>query len=213
MTLREAIKPFTDSDGLVLHKPCEGTRGESGNGLLYTGLFYCLLAKYEGIELADAMRSEDVILRCRKLDGTYCRTPAQPETSTAFDDYVGIAACAKRLSMPDVAYNIVNAYKPPIPQCFWMVPFLKVCAGKSLSFIERIRLAAAITDDAIRGNPNGHLLMFLVTEAVAGSSTAIDRAVDFWRKKMRSHYGPIGNMFFDYFDYKSHPFCQLRGEL
>jgi hypothetical protein len=125
---------------------------------------------------------------------------------------VGIAAVAKRLAINDVVNGIIDGFKPPFPQCIWMVPFLKVCAGQSIDFIERIRLAQAIVTDAFKGDPNGHLLMFLVTEAVAGSSSLVDRAVRLWCKQLQSSHGTFGNLAFDYFDYKSHPFCRIGGE-
>lgn len=205
MTLREAIKPYRDCDGLILDKPWAGTPAESGNGLLYLAVYGVLLAR-DRLTLADVSEFERVIKSCEVTNGRFKRSPyLTPGDACAWDDYVGIASLCKVAGIPGIANRIAKNF-PVEQRRFPGVPaFYRVCAGESISFMERVLLSGTIYADAYRGNANGHVITWLITEAVAGSSECVDRAIAYWREKMREQYGTVGVLMGQYFT-PNHPF-------
>lgn len=211
-SVREAIKPYRDDSALVLERPWCGTPAESGNGLLNLGVYGCLLAR-DRITLADAKDIEATILRCEVTNGRFKTAPSKlPGDACAWDDYVGIAAVARVAGIPEIASRIAEHFPVEHRRFVGIPAFYKVCAGMSLSFFDRVQLAGLIIADAMRSEGSGHVITWLICEAASGSAESVDRAIEFWRKKMSKRFADLGALMSSYYS-PNHPFSQVQGNI
>jgi hypothetical protein len=88
--LKEIIRnEYTDPDGLVCQDRFPG-KWASGNGLMQTGYYICLLYALNALDKSDIDRFKNTVIGCQDEPGLYDRNPGRPDLN-AHDDYIGIA--------------------------------------------------------------------------------------------------------------------------
>lgn len=114
MALQDDIRAYLDADGLVAQRPTiPGQRNASGNGVLYTALYFICLAVREEAGLIDRgqfLDLTDILWKRedgRSLFGLLVRGPAHPDQQ-AMDDYTGWVAAAAMLVCPAVPRAILR---------------------------------------------------------------------------------------------------------
>lgn len=109
MSLREDILPYTDADGLVAPwKVPQGHRNGSGNGLLYTSLYYILLTNKGLIGTPERLAFMETIMPCESsIPGVYNRSPVHPDQEGP-DDYIGLVAAASILELKSICWGILT---------------------------------------------------------------------------------------------------------
>jgi hypothetical protein len=104
--IREEIKSWTDADGLVSHsRTFPGQRNASGNGLLYTSLYYILLSRLGLLSRDDRDTFASIIVNCQVDGGLLKRGPIHPDQEGP-DDYIGVLAASKVINV-DIARRIL----------------------------------------------------------------------------------------------------------
>ncbi len=109
--LRAAIRTWQQPDGLVSNLNYPGP-DSTGNGLLYTSLYYIALYNRGELEDRDAKEFQDLVTQCsahnRSFYGLLNRSPTKKYEQTAYDDYVAVTLASKLLGLNDLAWVIVN---------------------------------------------------------------------------------------------------------
>ena len=110
---REAIKAYTDADGLVCHTQTKfGERGASGNGLLYTSIHMLNLFQNKWITEADKQKFSLVVDSCKveRFGWLLHRSPVKTDLNS-HDDYTGVAAAFKIIGMPFHSASMLRDFK------------------------------------------------------------------------------------------------------
>lgn len=109
--LKEEIASYTQRDGLISPNKNPGI-DSTGNGLLYTSLYYILLHKTGQLTCDDRHRFRNIVLSCRahgsRFYGLLHRSPTKIEEQTGHDDYVGVCTALMLLDLNNIAWLIVN---------------------------------------------------------------------------------------------------------
>ncbi len=107
MTLKEYIKNYMDSDNLVALNPTvPGQVNASGNGLLYTSLYYMCLSLRNELDESDHFDFDYLIRTCEREPGLLMRGPHHGDQEGP-DDYLGVTAASLLLSLPNIPAKIV----------------------------------------------------------------------------------------------------------
>lgn len=109
MGLKEDILEYMDADGLVAPwKVPSGSRNGSGNGLLYTSLYYILLANKGLVGTPERLAFMDTVLPCQSSqDGVYNRGPVHPDQEGP-DDYIALVAASSILGLKSICWGILT---------------------------------------------------------------------------------------------------------
>ena len=91
---QEIINHYMDQDGLV-SPDRNPTRWSTGNGLLYTGLFYTICSILQETTDADTAHFQESVKRCYVEDhkGLLNRNPKRPDHES-HDDYIGVVVAS-----------------------------------------------------------------------------------------------------------------------
>lgn len=209
MSLREEIKEFTDADGLVSPvKTFEGQRNASGNGLLYTSLYYLTLFKRGELTLDDIKRFIDIMKSCQgERIGTYTRGPIHSDRNTSFDDYIAVLACSRYLSSK-ISNEILNHGKStagyynasPDPkfifkQWLWRSPsFAAHCyfaTGQKPLWLFKTgwKVSILLALRKKKEDQDAWILTWLLCEAARGVDPVCDEYIEIWYKKLHEVFG------------------------
>lgn len=113
LTYRQAIKNYTDADGLVCHVEVKkDERGASGNGILYTSLHLIALQLNGWINEFDRKDYLKTISKCEVIQHSWClkRSPIKDDLNS-FDDYIGLSSCLYLCNLPFSAKSFLRKMK------------------------------------------------------------------------------------------------------
>jgi hypothetical protein len=106
VNLKEAIKDWMDEDGLVVVDYKPSSVCTTGNGLLYTGLYYTQLVK-QGLARNDdydafvkTVRACEPQISNVRILGVYHRAPCKTEELNSHDDLTGVAVASWAMKAP-----------------------------------------------------------------------------------------------------------------
>jgi len=107
MALREEIRDYRDADKLVAYYKCDPTKSNaSGNGVLYTSLYYLTLQRRGELTDEDCTEFRKIMDRCQtEYAGLYKRGPYHPDQN-AMDDYIGLTT-ASRLIWEEISKDVL----------------------------------------------------------------------------------------------------------
>ena len=111
---REAIKAYTDVDGLVAHKKLAhpNERGSSGNGLLYTSIHLISLHQNGWITEEDKKKFSNTVDACKvERNGWLLNRNPLSTILNSHDDYTGVAAALHICKMPFHAAAMLRDFK------------------------------------------------------------------------------------------------------
>lgn len=117
MSLRDEVGQYRQSDGLVSPEK-NPTLDSTGNGILYTSLYFVALVLRGLARKEDLKDFEDTISRCRALvyggfntyfpiNGCYNRSGTKLDDQNGHDDYIGLALASKLMKTQHAA-DILN---------------------------------------------------------------------------------------------------------
>ena len=111
---REAIKAYTDVDGLVAHKKLAhaNERGSSGNGLLYTSIHMISLHQNGWLKEEDKKKFSSTVDACKvERNGWLLNRNPLSTILNSHDDYTGVAAAFHICKMPFHAASMLRDFK------------------------------------------------------------------------------------------------------
>jgi hypothetical protein len=219
--IREEIKQYLFSPGLICHRkvnpneqnPTTASEDPTGNGVLYTALYYVTLAKLGVLTDEDKWRFREVIRQCYSPGNTGLiqRSPRKPDQEGP-DDYVGAVAVDKLVAIDVLSYgqnnkaklfkfiSIPYVYNTEHPGIYrlkahlgrqaQLIAHFKACAGSPAGFVTTIWWAIVITIGAFKDKTDndGWLLSWLLTENCPDHFLC-KWAKNFWRIKARETFG------------------------
>lgn len=208
-TLRGDIIPYRDSCGLILPKKWEGTPRETGNGLLYLGIFYLLL---DDVNEEDEKKFTEIVRSCYEQTGLLNRNPGQNDNLNGHDDYIGVCAASLKLNSPvgleiydygkahNWCYNNVEPSKFTLRSWFarmpWNITHITRCAKKSLFFpieiVEKLTTIIGISSEA-----SSNILTWCRLKSTDGWVWNIIKRI--WTYRINKKYGSIQGLFAEYF--------------
>lgn len=226
----EVIAHFMDEEGLVsgVRDPGKWT---SGNGLLYTGIFYTLLCLRREVQPGDMERFKKTVNLCyvdrgsQVFPGLLERNDKRPDLQ-AHDDYHGVVTASALLNTRHVhdvfAWGYANnwSYNNVDPEKWtfrtWhgrfpgQVAYYTMAARENPGVFGPCVLASKITTNALAdpADAGGKILVWLMIEGVKGQHALCDEAGRFWYERMRRDYGSLGALFAKYFG-PHHPFATV----
>lgn len=198
---------YINADGFVTVQPNAPAMPGEGNGWLQTGLAYACGMYSDG-------KFSDMFAACMKSDGCplIFRSPHKrnPDDHETCDDYWGalpLSSFWARLvllwgrnhgSMYDVQERGGLEFRFDRFPAF--TPFLKLCAGESLTLVDRLRLAGTIVFDAFFCAAADTNMAAYCRLVKAEKSCPLSKlAASFWRSRIRKRYGTIGKSWAGYF--------------
>lgn len=222
MALKDEIAKFTQPDGLI-SPDVFPTVDSTGNGLLYLSLYHLLLVRLGISRPEDYDSFNAIVMSCVvqddvgvKLRGLYYRSPTKKWEMESWDDYVGVAVAARRMSSTissDIAargrssrsfvirwiYNCLAPGKftrqswfgrdPAIPATFLWATNLKP------SILRRFAVAVSIAWSAIAmpKNASNVVQTWLKLDACDSRSFLVVMAGVLWSWRTRHAWG-VGHM-------------------
>lgn len=165
--LRVLVAPFRDEWGFITpvkYPPGNGHYPGGGNVLLYTGLYYTILAMKGALTQADADSWVRSLMLCRhERFPLFWRSPVKKnaDDNQEHDDYWAILAACKHAGCEYIARGILEhgrrhswSYDIQKPETFNIkfyfarfmafIPMARVCSGEEISLLEQARLYLAI---------------------------------------------------------------------
>lgn len=128
--LRSEINQYVFSPGLVSHRrldswemnPKTASEDPSGNGVLYTAIYFLTLKKLGALTEEDLARFRATIRQCYKPGtiGLVMRSPRKPDQEGP-DDYVGASAVDKYIAQEILTYGVKY---PPLLLGFIPIPYV-----------------------------------------------------------------------------------------
>lgn len=214
-------KHYTDLDGLVTSDK-DPQKWSTGNGLLYTGIFYTILALNDELTDDDRQKFEAAVSKCEVMPGLYNRNPLRPDLE-AQDDYIGIA-CASYFTRSKFALDILNYgkktgwhYDNTNPKndalsvwhdrFFGLVAFYYMAARQPVPFFRKLGFNSNLRRmiDAPLTQVNAKILTWLMI-SVAKRQNVCPQACELFEDHINNKYGNIQVLFKMYFPI-DHPFC------
>lgn len=207
MDLREEIKPYIDENNLVLpHRNNPGS-AESGNGLLYTSIYYLLLFVTGKLTKDDVLEFSRRVLDCEVVGrvGLFHRASDKTGEQIGWDDYIAVIALASliganvvkisirkqsqkrywlflRFCYPNLNPDKLRPFKAWFGRNPWFVAFAKISLGMWFSFVASGVLSLRLVLSARFGSPSGWHLDWLMVEALKKRTMWIDSASAYWWK-------------------------------
>lgn len=228
--LKEDIQSkYTDAYGLVNPDPCLPTDiDNTGNGLLYTGVYYLQLQKQGLIDSSDRKKLINIVSICFAKPGLLNRSPTKLDLQ-AFDDYYGITAAAKVLGLTDVTHPIHFygqnntfltfrwSYDNQKPFTFtfrswfgrfpWFPAHIQWSADERPNLFRRILWSLKILKGSSGTHPNARLLEWCMIQAVGECSLSKFAIKRWWNGVNKLFPGGMKEVIFKYFDH-DHPLVQ-----
>jgi hypothetical protein len=215
-----------DSDGLVSVIKNPG-RWSTGNGLLYTGMFYTMLVLRGEARTDDLKRFEDAVINCYVpgYPGLLNRNPNRPDHE-AQDDYIGVMAAGFHLKSK-IAETILNhgmshnyCWNNESPESYslecdhdrfpGLIYFYQSCAEKLVSKYSNILLSLEIFFDAFFKNDiSDHCLTWVKTTVLAETSLICAFSASLWNWRIEKKFGSLNMLFSKYFG-EDHPFSRYN---
>ncbi len=140
---REAIKEYTDADGIVCHvKTKKGERGASGNGLTYTSIHMLNLLSNGWLTEADKREFSAIVDSCKveRTGWLLNRSPVKTDLNS-HDDYTAVAAAFYLIGLKFHAASMLRDFR----QRKWFLdnelpydPRWKSLLGRMLDFTAHI---------------------------------------------------------------------------
>lgn len=213
-----------DEDGLVTIDRDPG-RWSTGNGLLYTGIFYTLLFLRGEALPEDVVRFSKTVYNCWQVPGVLNRNPGRPDLES-HDDYIGVMAASYHLNTPHA--KIICGYGEKhwwsfnnVDPCKWalqtyhgrfpgLVGYYRMAARKPPGMLQSLMLNAKITASACPSeNASGKILTWLMTTVLeAENKPYFGDSIELWKARMKHDYKTLNGLFSTYFK-PSHPFSQV----
>lgn len=221
----EVLQHYLDVDGLVALDR-EPTRWSTGNGLLYTGLFYTLLALNGELDEEDRARFAKAVARCEVEPGLYNRNPGRPDWE-AHDDYVGVAAASYFLKAPFagdiVDYGEINewcfdntkpgelslkAYHGRFPG---RIGFYYMATGSKPGFFRRVAFSSAVKNDTTETRRDaGEVILRWLQVQVAKDLGVCPIACEDWEQSFKIAWGDEATLFRVALNAPEHPFSTWK---
>lgn len=120
MSLRDEILEYQQPDLLVVPKNevnGQERQDTTGNGLLYTSLYYILLYEHKELTEQDRQDFDRIVRSCMQEPGLLDRSKTKPEDQNSRDDYIGVCV-ASRLMQLAISHDICEYGKTHGPLWF-----------------------------------------------------------------------------------------------
>lgn len=221
---------YINSFGIVTIRPDDG---DQGNGLLQTGLFYCIKASVGELKKVYTDQIASISAACKHVDWPmFWRSPLKKNSDDTQkqDDYYGWLAALYYAHNPlandffEYAESVgwfINIQKPGDKTdwnyYFERFPgfrvFAKMCArstnGKHrISLGEHIEIALDIFWSAFHIDDSDGCMRDYCLISVARRESILAAAVaPLWFYRVRKKYGTVGKAFSAYFQDGNHPLC------
>lgn len=236
MTFDEALKRYTDEDGLILERPNMSDGPETGNGI--HGLCLANLIRYKRGELKrehvwDFIR---IIESCEvrpkpwlpSIAGLYHRGPRKTGELIAHDDYRMLSAVSSLIGAPFAreivqhgnvgtlgwSFNNLEPFKWTLRT--WhrrfpgVVPLYKICGGMAPWPHEIEGLKSVLWFAPCSDNAGSWILNFAAVEALRGRLAEVDLVIERWDTQLKSKWGSLAALMAAYYG-PQHPFsCYLE---
>lgn len=221
---QEVLDHYMDKDLLVTIDR-DPTPWSTGNGLLYTGLFYTLLTLRNELTKEDCERFEKAVRGCEVdgYHGLYHRNPGRTTDLEAHDDYIGIAAGSFFTNTPMAreiwTYGDCNSWcfnnldpgkkSPNVWQgrFIGIVCFYTMAAKEDPSFFQKLLFNSAIRGSIDSNNVSGKILAWLQVQ-VAKKANVCPKACELFEQSIVDDFGGITGLLSQYFP-AGHPFGQV----
>lgn len=222
------INGYINPDGIITVSPHSDWKPGEGNGLLQTGLFYCIKYRHGLLTQVDMDRIDSITIQCsHAVYPILYRSPwkKNPDDQESADDYWGwLPACKaaksiypeKFLAFAERSDWIIDVQNPDKPDpIFYFERFIgfttmtKLCAGKRISPFESLQLALNILWASFNVDKSDSNIKTYCAIASANEESLLSTlAAIFWFKKIRNKYGYTGMAFANYFKDPNHPLCR-----
>lgn len=219
----EILKNYLDSDGLVSidRNP---SKWSTGNGLLYTGLFYTILALRGELDESDRKRFSKAVSACEVRPGLYNRNPNRPDFE-AHDDYVGVVCGAfftgTRFARDVLEYGLARDFhydntgrdsglRSDHSRFVGRIGFYFAAAGEKPGFLRRVGINGGIRGaiDMPFGNAGEKLLVWLQVQ-VLKKAGLLPIACALFDQHVEDEYGSASGLFCVALRSPGHPFSNV----
>lgn len=221
MTFKEEVLAhYMDSEGLVTTDRDPG-KWTTGNGLLYTGIFYSILALSRQADAADVRRFSDAVDPCwvGEHEGLLERNDGR-EDLQAHDDYIGVVAASYLLNTPHASkiesygskrcFNYNNVKPNEFSFRTWqgrfpgLIGFYRAAAKKEQGLIQKLGFSVTITSNALTSKEyyGSKILAWLRIQVIKQQTFDCRDAIEFWERRFRKDYGSLAALLAGYFGEK-----------
>jgi hypothetical protein len=220
-TFKDEIKAhFMDEEGLVTKVRNPG-HWSTGNGLLFTGLFYSLLGVRGELEPSDKDHFEKAVEACfvNRVTPVLNRNKGRPDFE-GWDDYNGVVAAAFFVGS-DIAKDILNygeancfnfnneqPKKFTLRSWFGRLPgfpgHLRLCGKSSPGNLQTLCLLHEF-QKGCKNESDPDANTWLRVEVARRASSRFNESIAAWDKSLKKVYGSLGRMFEPSFG-SDHPF-------
>lgn len=220
----DAVSSWIDPDGLIGSQP-NPPKWTTGNPLLETGIAVAMEVALFGrnADVEFIKKLMDAIGRCQTPEGSFNKNPGRTDQIT-HDDLKAVATASRISGAPyaktlaslgkKTGWNLSNTgssyfegYAKPWDQAIYLM-----CAGDVASWELMLMLYGSIAVSGFSSGASGHRLTWLTSLALDKINPMLDRDFSLWRKCMRSRYGSVGMMMFEYYggnsNALSHPYVK-----
>ena len=226
--LRANLAPYINASGIVTIEAGAPASPGDGNGLMQTGLMYCILAQFAPLSKVDLDRVDLLGEAClsSKVPLLY-RSPFKknPDDDNNHDDYRGwLAACyhvGSAYPKAFLAYAEAHGWYIDVQQPeqerlkylfsrFIEFPaFARACAGAKAKLLDGLFLSLAILWGAAFdvSKSDSCIKEYCLITVARKSSTLARLASRVWFWRVRRRYGITGQAFAAYFKSRVHPLC------
>lgn len=214
----EILSHYIDEECLVTVDRDPSGRWSTGNGLLYTGLFYSILAVTDNLSIEDVRRFARAVEPCwvYAYKGLLERNDGRPDQQ-AHDDYIGVVVASYLLNTYHAravhdfgkahCWVFDNVHPTKFSLNCWhgrfpgLVGLYRVCAKQDPGFVQEVGLATSIYANALSGKEKfgGKILTWLKVQALKHQATSCMDAVEYWERKLVKDYGSFANVLAGYF--------------
>lgn len=234
MSLRAAIQPFRDEDGLIIERPNQSDGPETGNGIRERCALELLCYKLGETNRDQLNDFRYTIQSCEawnrssvtraQIRGIYNRGPRKTEEKAAHDDRRCLSAVSSVLNLPfarDIyrygkdnwwSFNNLKPNTFSLSDCdrrfAGVVPMYRLNAGSILWPFEDVELAAAILVSAFKRNPGQKVIWWMQVEALEQRGIFGDVTEQWWNC-VKVQYGSMREVFSAYYQNPNHPFALL----
>ena len=221
----EILSHYLDRDNLV-SLDRDPTPWSSGNGLLYTGLFYTILGLRNELTIEDRVRWVSAVKACEVSPGVYNRNPLR-EDFEAHDDYCGIASASAFMG-DEFARDILehglktdwhydNTGKEPglrsdHSRFLGRVAFYYMAAGEVPGFLRRVGFNCGIRA-AIDSHDHGGKILAWLQVQVCKKMKLLPDLCELFEQSIIDDYGSLADMLRVALGTNTHPFSRVTLEV
>ena len=196
------LEGYINKDGFVTSLPDAPTIPGEGNGFLNTGLAWAC-------EMYDDVPIEKMIAECRESETNplIWRSPHKknPDDNQNQDDYEGALPMSQSWAIEVLEYAEENEWDFSIHEedagdlnyrfdrIMHFSPFLRLCAGRSLSYPDQIILAITIVLNSFKiSDADTNKKSFCLLSKCQGNILMWKLVATLWVNRVRAKYGTIG---------------------